>query len=677
MVFMCRSCRARLAKRRSGTRALLQKKGCKDSILGSDQGAAPGKPSASAAAACANVDTSGLTPQQQLMLMYGQHSNEQLLSLLSDATVEHVATDTGSPQHCMPAPSLSDGAPMAAATAAAAAAAASNAAAAAAHQALSAPLYMLGGSGLSDAHRTHTAGADAAAAFGDEPMGQAEVLMALQAMEDSSDPLQGLNAEGLNGSATSAAGPGAAAAAAGAGAPPASACVCFAAEHASCSLPLAQLDLSSGGSLPKAVAPGSPMGSMGGAACKSAPLGSLHPGGGSGLLESLGLMPQRSKSTATAAFQQQQGTVGRSGSRLKWLIQELQQELDVCNPAELEALNNDELGTLLCAALAPTTSNAAAAALAAGAAGAVSAQAGRAQLSTGAPLQTETSNASMMSLMQTAQQGLGAGLNTAGFSADISAGFSPLQGHASEVDLQLQKAQVLQLQQKVHQLQLQLQVGGGKDGSAGGSAARQCATPPPTSAHPLSASAAAAGVAPGSADMPPAYRSMSGMSDAKVGGVPAAIQAQRAQLGSLIFGAGADATAPLPTLHSQPSAAAGNLAAVAARLNRPSTPGPMPAGMSMDMNASHLQWMTNMTNSAGMSQPLNLSRLQQAQQQQRLQQVQQQALNMQMAAASAGMQQQQQPDGTAAMQFMMLQNQLKMVEDEMIMLMAQQSATAR
>jgi hypothetical protein len=81
---MCRSCRARLAKRRSGTRALLQKKGCKDNSQ-NDQNTAAAK---GAAAACGSMDASGLTAEQQLMFMYGQHSNEQLLGLLSEPAGE-------------------------------------------------------------------------------------------------------------------------------------------------------------------------------------------------------------------------------------------------------------------------------------------------------------------------------------------------------------------------------------------------------------------------------------------------------------------------------------------------------------------------------------------------------------------------------------------------------------
>jgi hypothetical protein len=81
-----------------------------------------------------------------------------------------------------------------------------------------------------------------------------------------------------------------------------------------------------------------------------------------------------------------------------------------------------------------------------------------------------------------------------------------------------------------------------------------------------------------------------------------------------------------------------------------------------------------MTDGTGMSQTTAMSRFQQQhQQQQKLQQVQQQAMHLQMSASAA----MQPSDNTAAMQFLALQSQLKMVETEMIMLMAQQAATAR
>lgn len=559
------------------------------------------------------------------MFMYGQHSNEQLLGLLSDSAADYGAADAGalsnSPQRNMPAQSMSDGAPMAAAAAANAAAAACNAAAAAAHQALSAPLYMLGSGGFSEARMQHAAGAEAVGGFGDEPMGQSDVLKALQALEDCSDQLQR-----LDGSATSAAGPGISR--------PAN--MAFPAEHTSCSLPLAQLDLGNAGTMP---APGSPGSSMGGAPCKSAPLG------GNGLLQSLGLAPQRTRSTATAGAIQQQGSMGRNGSRLKWLIQELQQELDVCNPAEPESLNNDELGTLLCAALAPSTANAASAA----------AGAGQAVQMQGAPVQAgSAAAASVMGLMNPAQSGL-----PAGFSGDAQ-GYSPVPAHAAGLDLEMSKVQVQQLQQKIHHLQQQLQMK-----QEGGGAVPQSGAPPPAAAHTLSAAAGA--------DLPPAYRSISGMSDVKL---PAAMYSQRAALGGLMFGGGAAMTAPLPNLQAQLSATPSSLAAAAAavsRMSRPSTPGgAVPSAICMDVDTMNAHgWMTH---GLGVSQAMAMSRFQQQQQQQqRLQQVQQQAMSLQMSASAA----MQQPDTTAAMQFMALQSQLKMVEDEMMLIMAQQAATAR
>jgi hypothetical protein len=340
--------------------------------------------------------------------------------------------------------------------------------------------------------------------------------------------------------------------------------------------------------------------------------------------------------------------MGRSGSRLKWLIQELQQELDVCNPAELESLNNDELGTLLCAALAPSTSNAATAAAGVGAEQVATVQAGSAAA------------ASLMGLLNPAHSGL-----TAGFSADVNAqGYSPMPAHASGLSLEMHKAQVQQLQQKIHHLQLQLQMK-----QEGGGAVSQSATPPPAAARTLSAAAAAAG-----ADLPPAYRTISGMSDGKL---PAAMYSQRPALGSLMFGGGAAMTAPLPSLQAQLSAAPSSLAAAAAavsRMSRPSTPaGAVPAAISsIDVDAMNAHgWMTDGT---GMSQTTAMSRFQQQhQQQQKLQQVQQQAMHLQMSASAA----MQPSDNTAAMQFLALQSQLKMVETEMIMLMAQQAATAR
>lgn len=450
-------------------------------------------------------------------------------------------------------------------------------------------------------------------------MGQAEVLKALQALEDPSDPLQRTQR-----SVTSAV---CAAACAGAPTPP-PVTGYPAAEHTSCSIPLAQLDLGSSGALPKAVpAPGSPMRSAGGAPCKSAPLAGL------GLGQSLGLGPQQRQTSI--AGQQQQGSMDRAGSRLKWLIQQLQQELDICNPAELEALNNDELGTLLCAALAPATSNAAAA-------GGDAAAAARGALARATvPVKPDPAAASLASLMPPAQPCFSAGFAPAAMGGPA---LGPLPSHVPDLDLQLQKAHVQQLQQRVHQLQMQLQI---RDGSSR-PGDMQCATPP------------LAGNCP---DMAAVYRSLSGMPDAQgVGGPSTSMQQQ--PLDSLLFGtAAANMSAPLQTaIMRGQHMPAGSIPAAAAAASR----------TRMDPNAA--QWMGHGV--GGVSQPLAMpgfSHVQQAQQ--RLQQVQQQAMSLQMAAASAGMQ--RQPDAAAAMQFMALQNQLRMVEEEMFSLMAQQSAAAR
>lgn len=640
---VCRSCRARLAKRRSGTRALLQKKGCKDSHHnGSDQGAAAAAAAAAAKASSCSQHTdiypqdnelASFSAQQQLMMMYGHHqnSNEALLTLLSlpdDAAAEAAPgmQHSSSPGPIgAPARSLSDGTPMASASAAAAAAAAN---AAAAYQAISAPLYLLprSGTGTSDAAGMphQAAAADAAGCGGEDgPMGQAEVLKALQALEDPSDPLQR-----IQGSATSAV---RAAACAGAPTPP-PATGYPAAEITSCSVPLAQLDLGSSGALPKAVpAPGSPMRSAGGEPCKSAPLAGL------GLGPSLGLGPLQHQ--ASNAGQQQQGSMERASSRLKWLIQQLQQELDVCNPAELEALNNDELGTLLCAALAPATTNAAAAA---GGDAAAAAAARGVHARATVPVKPDPAAASLASLMPPAQPCF-----SAGFAPAAMSGPALGPSHVSDLDLQLQKAHVQQLQQRVHQLQMQLHI---RDGASSRPCDMQCATPP------------LAGNCP---DMAAVYRGLSGMPGAQGVGGPFTSMQQR-PLDSLLFGTGAASmSAPLQTtIMCGQHMPAGSMPAAAAAASQ----------TRMDPNAA--QWMGHGVG-GGVSQPLAMptgfSHVQQAQQ--RLQQVQQQAMSLQMAAASAGMQ--RQPDAAAAMQFMALQNQLRMVEEEMLSLMAQQSAAAR
>jgi hypothetical protein len=132
-------------------------------------------------------------------------------------------------------------------------------------------------------------------------------------------------------------------------------------------------------------------------------------------------------------------------------------------------------------------------------------------------------------------------------------------------------------------------------------------------------------------------------------------QQQQQSLDSLLFGPGAGAVSMSAALQTAMRG-----------------PQHMPAAASRPMDPSAAQWMTH-----SMSQPMCMPGLSHAGQlqQQRLQQVQQQAMSLQMAAASAGVQ--RQPDAAAAMQFMALQSQLRLVEDEMLLLMAQQSAAAR
>lgn len=246
--------------------------------------------------------------------------------------------------------------------------------------------------------------------------------------------------------------------------------------------------------------------------------------------------------------------------------------------------------------------------------------------------------ASYTPMMPPAQQGLSAGFGPASM---VGPSLGSVPGQVSEMDLHLQKAQVQQLQQRVQQLQMQLQM---KDTSRLGG--MQCATPPP---HPAGANCP---------DMAAVYRSMPGMPDAQgCGSMCASMMQQQQSLDSLLFGTGATV----------------NMSGALQTAMR--GPQHMPAAASRPMDPSGAQWMTH-----SMSQPMSMPGLSHAgqlqqQQQQRLQQVQQQAMSLQMAGASAGMQ--RKPDAAAAMQFMALQNQLRLVEDEMLLLMAQQSAAAR
>jgi hypothetical protein len=626
---------------------MLQKKGCKETSNFPSQGAA-------AAAALQQADTSGLTSEQQLMLMYGHHSDETLRQLAAYNSREALAAATAagsadacapphSPQHTMPMSSLSDGAPVAAAAAANAAAAATNAAAAASHQALSAPLFGMLTGGLNDMQRQQQQQANAAwlaGALVDEPMGQAEVLMALQVLEDASDPLPRLNAA----SASSARGARAAAAATPAGPAPGSG------EHTSCSVPLAQLDLAGAG----ARAAISPNLSMGGAPCKVENLGGL-PGS---FFQSLGLPLQRPQSAAPAAApQQQQG--GAKSSRLKWLIQELQQELDVCSPVELESLDNDELSTLLCAALAPSAAGAAAVAAAAGTRAA-------------APQHGSNSGAAatLASILGQAQSQAAQTMQTAALSADtgMPAGFGPAQVAAPVMGLQVQKAQVMQLQHKLQQLQMQLQMT--KDGGNGTPVQSQ--TPPPGAMRNMSSAASNAASASEFHDV---YRSLSCVSDASLRGAGSGIPL--APLVRLTFGGGASTAMQMSSMQTQHNPAghnpAGSMAALAqGMLKAPGAPAAVPASVGM----SGAWGSGNMNNNRAAALELMAQQQHQQQQHARLQQMQQQqqqaALTMPSSAPMLA-----QDSTAAASQFLALQNQLKVMESEMMYLMAQQSAVAR
>jgi hypothetical protein len=578
-------------------------------------------------------DAAGFSAEQQLMMMYG-NSNEQLLGLLAsegsgDATAAAAAAGP-SRSNAYPGtsatPSLSDGAPMAAAAAAATAAAANSAAYAAAHHSLSAPLFMFGSNASQMDPRMQQLSAAQARAGREDQMDQAELLMALQAMADSSEPLPRINSIAT---ASAALGGGEASPTTGA-------------EHTSCSLPLMQLRLDHTASMPQP--PESPAGSMGGAPCKSAPLGGLRAAGGpfqgmNGTQRSLGT------SAAAAAFQQQQSGMPRSASRLKWLIQELQQELDSCGPSELEALNNDELGTLLCAALAPAKAEAVA-----GCAGAALASAQGRRAAAAAMSDVYMQDAGPASFLGAGHAGMAMGAHSF-----QSYGGAPGHLQQPELALQVQKVQVAQLQHQVQQLQAQLQVT--KDSGVNGK--QLCPAPLPAPARTVSAAAGFTGLR-GSAEMLPVYSqaSMPSFSSIKEEGSMSGLLQQRAALGGMLSGPNSQ---PQPGMHMQAAAAAAGVpegsSSASLLPKRPGTPANVAPGWGPSAQSG-------MPSSGAMEQMLR-------QQQMQMQQLQQQAsAGMQMPTPMSG-------DSSAVMQFMSLQSQLKMVEDEMMLLVAQQSNFTR
>jgi hypothetical protein len=564
-------------------------------------------------------DATGFSAEQQLMMMYG-NSNEQLMSLLAEGSGNVAAAAAPSRSNPYPGtsatPSLSDGAPMAAAAAAATAAAATSAAYAAAHHSLSAPLYMFGGGASPMDARMQLSAAAQARASREDQMDQQELLMALQAMTDSSEPLPRMNSTATAGAAL---GGGEASPTAGA-------------EHTSCSLPLMQLKLDHMPSL--AQAPGSPANSMGGAPCKSAPLDSLRAAGGS--FPQFGSTQRSFTASATAAAlqqQQQQGSMPMSASRLKWLIQELQQELDTCGPSELDALNNDELGTLLCAALAPARADAAP-----GSAGAALASAQGRMAAAAAMSDVYTQDAGHGSFMGAGQAGMAMGAHSF-----HSLGGAP--GHMQQPDLalQMQKVQVVQLQQQVQQLQAQLQMT--KDGGLNGK--QVCPAPLPAPARTVSAAAGFTGPR-GSAEMLPVYHqaSMPVNTLREEGGMSGGFLQQRTALGGVL---GSSNARPQSGTASRPCTPA-NVPTVPLT----NTPGWGPGAEPGLPGSNTMEQMLR-------QQQMQLQQLQQLHHQQQ----QQASAGMQMPVPMSG-------DSSAVMQFMSLQSQLKMVEDEMMMLVAQQ-----
>jgi len=662
---MYRSCRARLAKRRSGTRAQLLKKGCGSKGTGSpDHGlsscTAPTTSTdtaAAAAAAAAHMENQALIAEQQLLAMYGCQSGEPLQGLFSDASTDAAAAAAtaaaeagvmlGSPQqHATPA--MSDGAPMAAAAAATTAAAATNAAAAAADHALSAPLYMLNHMGYTGGRQQAAlTAAAAAAAAAEDQMNQAEVLLALQAVEDKSDTLLRVHGSGSSSSAPGEAAAVAPGAALTPRAPPPAAAVASLPEHTTCSIPLAQLDLGHSMGAPLG-APCSPTNSMGGAACKSAPLAGFQHA--DGLLQAMGLSGQRSLSTATAAALRHQGS-----SRMKWLIQQLQQELEACNPAELESLNNEELGTLLCVALAPPAAATAAGAMPGGSnipPAAAQTQSGPAAA---AGLQ-DPANAPWRGASGSCPLGL-----MAGFRPDLSA------QHGSQMPTELQvqfqhaqaQAQVQDLQQKVEQLQLQLNM-------------QRDAQQRDTIHSAIPSSAAPAAAAAPCTDPAALYRSVSSVADAKA--------ANRGPMQLLdparVFTSGS-MTAPLPMMNLPGPAAAGLMQ------HRPCTP--VPAAASMGAPAGWVPGMSNGTATGVLKQQQQLMPQSSVAQQLMPQSSVAQQLMPQSSVAQQMMMRSLSPQmgvsgamtDSAAAQYMALQKQLMIAEEEMLRLLARQATAAR
>jgi hypothetical protein len=236
--------------------------------------------------------------------------------------------------------------------------------------------------------------------------------------------------------------------------------------------------------------------------------------------------------------------------------------------------------------------------------------------------------------------------------------------------LQVQKAQVMQLQHKLQQLQMQLQLQMTKDGGNGTPVQSQ--TPPPGAMRNMSSAATNAASA---SDFQDVYRSLSCVSDASLRGAGSGIPL--APLARLTFGGGASAPMQMSSMQAQHNPAghnpAGSMAALAqSMLKAPGAPAAVPASVGM----SGAWGSGNMNNNRAAALELMAQQQHQQQQQharlQQMQQLQQAALSMPPSAPMLA-----QDSTAAASQFLALQNQLKVMESEMLYLLQQQPAVAR
>jgi hypothetical protein len=558
--------------------------------------------------------------EQQLGLQALMQQRQQLMAGAAAAAAATPPPRAGSPTDCGCTSSMSDGAAVTASTAAAAAAAA--AAAQASNCALSAPLLLLDGHTTSqqqqqpkqehtymDAGGTQPCVADSDGML-DGIMAQSEVEEALRAGQDPAGswgqvPQQQQEQGGGKQ-------------------------VTFAQQEASgCSIPLANLALS-------AAAPHSPVGSGMTGGCKSAPLPRWH------TLTTMSAMAAQAVRAASAAAgevntgwpQQQQQHSGR----LRWLLQQVQQELHTCSPAELDSLDNAELSTLLCAALAPE----AVAAAAADGGGDASPSA----VTAAAESYIARAAAAACSGAKEASAGFGA--------AAVMPPASP--AHAG---LAAQVEQVQQLQQQVEHLQLQLARAKesqavtrahcmpGLNGAAAAPSLPQAAGcgfhAPPPMARTVSAAATQGKYSPVSQAPLPKARSSAATLAAAV--ADAALSSELPPL----HRAGSSTNMAARSLHGGGSGAFNN------HTNLPAASASSWGGFNMQLEARHVQAQVQM--------------------QQQLQWEQLVGFQQQLPGASAQQQQQlQQADAIA--QFARLQRQLEATETDISTLLRQRAGNA-